>query len=432
MERHFRGLTPQGQISAREEQAKADALEGLVRLGGVFGPKLGPMPFRGRGVGIDDPTPRPFWAAVTDRDPAFEATLFKDVDAENTLLGVTYDETNGTAPHLWPFYAHLKANKSKSESEQKGEFETVLVTEAVQLTKGAWLWVVERGQLCTSPLAHREGDIFEANIPYHWEQIAQNLEGGEDDRGNWNTYRDGRRSTFDGQLLLPAFEVKGVKVPVDGSAKVLMWLGYDSQTYYLFTFFAGCADSESDSSSDKFTLCAAMPWTIGMTACVKLDRPIIVKVQNTSSAQSVAAGAEAALTFNNELKDTDAMWDAAASTRIVFTDAGAGIYNIEVTVTAECVFILPDETQTPQLTARLNGTAIAGAIASVGFFRASYTKAIPADGTVELNHNGAILSFAMTVEITATTDYVEVWGEALQASVAVTFGGAVLTVFKIK
>lgn len=360
MEKRFRSISPTGQISSRDLRRQSEALEQLVRVGSTMGPRWGPTPIRGHGVSLDDPTPRPFWARITGRDPAFEATLVQSITADDTEFEVSYDETNGTAPHQMPFYAHLvsadevegasgtagvqggvnvgtkaaadagaapgaeqaptgadeagiggqtgnegggssvtkqlsepelpgqedlpegtgrkggpataadlkecgddgnpKAGSPTDPTESQDRFESILVTAVKQLSNGNRKWTVERGQLCTSAQDHDQGDKFEANIPYRWDQIAQLLLDGHPDRGNWNDYDDGRHGVFDGDLLIPAFEVKGIKVPTNGTAKVLMWLGFDSQTYYLFTFFGGCGSgAESEDTPTLPTRPATYP-----------------------------------------------------------------------------------------------------------------------------------------------------------------------------
>ncbi len=377
MEKNFRGLVPakpfglhKTSVGFREELRKAKALDLLSRIANVGGTRFGPITMIGAGgIILDDSTPRPFWTRINGREKAFEATLTKKVDADETEFEVSYNEENGVCPHQLPFYAHLVKDESEdkdptSTSEQgsnaeaaaggadssgiggetgvegggsgggggapgvrqptdpvdipgqdkqnlppgtgrKGaprkkddtacgndgnlkpgkkpenkkkpdKFETVLVTKAEDQSTtpieggggspsgtGAFKWTVKRGQQCTSAQEHEVGDKWEANIPYKWDQVHQELTAGGKkpnevvlpDRGNWDDYDDGRKSVFRGNLVHPAFEVKGIKVPIDGSAKVLMWLGYDHQTYYLFTFFGGCKDGEEE----PFTLPTQKP-----------------------------------------------------------------------------------------------------------------------------------------------------------------------------
>lgn len=383
MEKNFRGLIPakpfglhRTSVGVREELRKAKALDLLSRIANVGGTRFGPISISGAGgIILDDSTPRPFWTKIIGREKAFEATLLKDVSAEDKEFEVSYDESAGVCPHQLPFYAHLVENeegdvsggggaseggggtdgnpntpgdlqsapggadasgvggntgveggggvvvktagtggaggsevgtggggprpgareteepiqdipgkdnqnlppgasrkggpnkddkkngkdcgqdgnpkpnaKPKAKKQNKSKFETVLVTKIEDQTggtgNGSFKWTVKRGQQCTTAIEHKAGDKWEANIPYKWDQVAQLLKKEKPDRGNWDDYVDGRKSVHDGQLKTPAYEVKGIKVPTDGSAKVLMWLGYDHQTYYLFTFFGGCKDDE--------------------------------------------------------------------------------------------------------------------------------------------------------------------------------------------
>lgn len=165
---------------------------------------------------------------------------------------------------------------------------------------------------------------------------------------------------------------------------------------------------------------------------VLLQQDTIVgcKVYNGSTPQTITATNTAALTFSAQSIDSANMWAVGDPTKVVFTEAGTGVYQFEWTVSVSCAFAVDDAIQTASIQTRLNGTTnIQGGYGAVNLFRSTYRTGDDL-GQVVLDFDDGVIHGSQIVNITATTDYIELLGAA-GAIADVDFADATLAVYKI-
>lgn len=248
MPRYFQRIRPGGPISARELNRLQRSVESLQRVAGISGLRTGPTPvFSTSGLLLGSSVYQPFYARVVEANEGSKVSLRAAMTTSTTEIRVKH--LSGSMPLSSPFYL-IVDNETIKVTAHSGIEGIILGT----------TWRLTRAVAGTTAAAHAKGAILETvTRQYGFQEVYQDL------GGRWLTHHEGRASTVSysddrltKEIVIPAFETKGASVvPSDGSAIVQLWLGYDTQTYYLFEFFDSAIDEV-----DRFEVADDRTWVV--------------------------------------------------------------------------------------------------------------------------------------------------------------------------